>query len=261
MSIEVETSKDHDAIEEFLLPDRFSNIYIIGDIEARDEKAKFSVAKDGDHIIGILLSYEFDDYPVLWLYDRGSATMQLLDRVTYGKFVMITGESSVQRVLKVFKEASVYRESVMHAHRSEVRYYHNPEVRKLEPDDSYAWAKSINNGEEPDNKLIKKAETKLINNDCFGLFCGEDIVSRGVIDVKTSYGWAIGGMYTLPSFRNRGYATSVMSGIIEAASEEINDFVLYVRENNKPAVKSYARSGFRPIAKRVFIDFNTGTKP
>lgn len=248
-------------VEEYLLRDKLLNIYTLGDLELPDSRAKFRIASSGNKILGLMLTYEFDDYPIIWLHAAGEAADQLLDEINYGKFVMIAETSSLRYVIARFEGANAFKESVMLLKRENFKSRPDANVRKAHLEDVMAWAKSLSDGEEPDIMLMRKAEDRLKRNDCFGYFAGQNIVSRGVVDMKSKYGWAIGGIYTLPRYRNKGLATSVMSGIINAAPPHVTDFILYVREDNSPAIRSYTKTGFRVIGERLFVDYNAGIIP
>jgi ribosomal protein S18 acetylase RimI-like enzyme len=54
----------------------------------------------------------------------------------------------------------------------------------------------------------------------------------------------IGGVYTHPQFRSRGYAKALITHLADRAHHEERECVLFVRKNNAPAIHSYERAGF-----------------
>jgi ribosomal protein S18 acetylase RimI-like enzyme len=54
----------------------------------------------------------------------------------------------------------------------------------------------------------------------------------------------IGGVYTIPEFRNHGYATALAGFLAQKAAREGKSCVLFVRTKNTPATRLYGRAGF-----------------
>jgi ribosomal protein S18 acetylase RimI-like enzyme len=58
----------------------------------------------------------------------------------------------------------------------------------------------------------------------------------------------VGGVYTPPAFRNRGYARAVVAAsLLDARKESATKAVLFTAESNIPAQKAYAALGFQRI--------------
>ncbi len=71
----------------------------------------------------------------------------------------------------------------------------------------------------------------------------------------------IGGVYTDPEHRNKGYATLATSAVTEEALGKAEAAALFVRSDNYPAIKSYEKIGYRKICERLWIDVETGRRP
>lgn len=61
----------------------------------------------------------------------------------------------------------------------------------------------------------------------------------------------VGNVFTHPSYRGHGYATSATSAVTEALLEYCDHVVLTVDPNNTPAVAAYARLGYREVCHLV----------
>ncbi len=61
----------------------------------------------------------------------------------------------------------------------------------------------------------------------------------------------IGGVFTVPAERGKGYAAAVMGALLEAIFAEKNEACLFVKKSNGPAIALYKRLGFRTIAGYV----------
>jgi predicted GNAT family acetyltransferase len=55
----------------------------------------------------------------------------------------------------------------------------------------------------------------------------------------------IGKVFTLPSYRNKGYATICTSKVVENFLLDYEDVILNVDSKNVPAIKVYKKLGFR----------------
>lgn len=66
--------------------------------------------------------------------------------------------------------------------------------------------------------------------------------------------WAsnVGTVVTHESYRNRGYATSIVSALVEKILQKSNIALIHVESGNLPAIKVYTKVGFKPY-KRYFV--------
>jgi len=70
----------------------------------------------------------------------------------------------------------------------------------------------------------------------------------------------VGGVFTLPSYRGKGYATICTSKVVEELLHNHKDVILNVESKNFPAIKVYEKLGFREHC-RFFEDSGTAKKP
>lgn len=88
----------------------------------------------------------------------------------------------------------------------------------------------------------------------FGAFVGDRLASVARVQVALPAVWVIGGVATLPSFRNMGLATDVTRLITQRALAVGARPALYVLEHNDVAVRLYDRLGFVTVERRAWID-------
>lgn len=113
----------------------------------------------------------------------------------------------------------------------------------------------------PNEKDLEEAE-QFIREQCFyGIFVGSKLVSVACIQVKLPEIWILGGFYTKPEYRNRGYATSLASFLVKEALKETDRVGLHVRADNHPARRVYEKVGFRLYKKMCWLDYRTGLTP
>ncbi len=77
------------------------------------------------------------------------------------------------------------------------------------------------------------------------------LVSVGGATVE-DLGSNIAPVVTREGFRNRGYATSVVSALVEQILRKSSLLLIHVESENRPAVRVYSKVGFKPY-KRYFL--------
>lgn len=95
----------------------------------------------------------------------------------------------------------------------------------------------------------------------YGIFVNSTLVSAATFHVRLPEIWIIGGLFTKPEYRNRGYATSITSIMVKDALKQTALVGLYVREDSSPAKHLYQKIGFKPHRKIKWLDYNTGLVP
>lgn len=88
-----------------------------------------------------------------------------------------------------------------------------------------------------------------------------ELVSYAGSFIQTPQIWMIGGVYTNPSCRNKGYATLATSAITEEALGESDTAALFARSDNYAAIRAYEKIGYWKIGERLWIDVGTELKP
>lgn len=78
------------------------------------------------------------------------------------------------------------------------------------------------------------------------------LVSIGSVNF-TKWAGLIGTVATHESYRNRGYATTIVSELVKRIIEKKLDAIIFVLEENLPAIKVYEKNGFRLYRKYFFI--------
>ncbi len=67
----------------------------------------------------------------------------------------------------------------------------------------------------------------------------------------------VGGVWTPPALRSRGYARCVVAGsLLAARAEGVARAVLFTGETNRPAQRAYEALGFRPIGDYGLVFFS-----
>ncbi len=77
------------------------------------------------------------------------------------------------------------------------------------------------------------------------------LVSIGSVNF-TEWAGLIGTVATHVSYRNRGYATTIVSELVKRIIEKNLDAIIFVLEENLPAIKVYEKKWFQAIQKILF---------
>lgn len=87
----------------------------------------------------------------------------------------------------------------------------------------------------------------------FAFKINELFVSKAQTNACTENYFQIGGVYTLPDYRKRGYAAELVKTIVNYGFLQNKKTVLYVRKENLSAIHSYEKAGFKNIADYCMI--------
>jgi len=90
---------------------------------------------------------------------------------------------------------------------------------------------------------------------CYGVFVDGRLVSVARTYVRTPRVWVVGGVFTHPDFRGRGFAKAVTAAVTREALLSGAYALLHVREDNYPAIRAYRRIGYELIGRRVWVSF------
>jgi ribosomal protein S18 acetylase RimI-like enzyme len=94
-----------------------------------------------------------------------------------------------------------------------------------------------------------------------GVFATGQLVAVARAQVQLDRVWVIGGIYTRPDDRGRGYGEMVTAAITRAAHAAGADAALYVRVDNVAAVRAYERVGYRLVEEKVWMDAGANILP
>lgn len=73
---------------------------------------------------------------------------------------------------------------------------------------------------------------------------GSGFAAKAAISAVSPHFVLIGGVFTLPKYRRRGYAAGLVTFLAENAAVQGKHAVLFVRRNNMTALHAYERAGF-----------------
>ena len=136
-----------------------------------------------------------------------------------------------------------------------------PGRRLTEPDTPLLRAFAREN---PDPLTVSYATADLRTEAVFGVVEPRGIVAAARVQAATPGAWIIGGVYTAPTERGRGYGTAVARAAVAATVAAGARPGLFVREENRPAYRIYEGLGFTTLERCAWVDASgpaTGSAP
>jgi ribosomal protein S18 acetylase RimI-like enzyme len=73
--------------------------------------------------------------------------------------------------------------------------------------------------------------------------------------------WIVGGVYVAPDHRSQGWGRAVVRSVMVEATRAGAPCGLFVREESAPARALYESLGYRPVARRLWMDAGLGREP
>ncbi len=254
------SDKYYTEIQELLKKDIHGNTYLLCDLEDENLRHNFRLFLDDNKLRSLLFHINDVDFNIFWIYGYYGSD-KLLENIKSKKFIIIAESEHRKLLSETYKNSKIYEEITMFL--SNVGSFDIPgdiNVRQIKKNEYSLLADTLNDGKHDKIYYMNKAKLKLKNNSVYGYFINNKIVSIAAIDVMSKYGCAIGGVYTLLEYRNKGYARSVISKIIQNCIIK-NNITLFVRKDNYPAIKLYNSMGFKNNSERIFVDNGTGVVP
>ena len=257
----------------FLMQDIISNYFALLDFELYKENSKFWVAlEENTKIIGYLLEH---DGRIIYLRGNVECVTELLKMTSLVRPEFNVEPLNIQTVEKFYELTNP-----IGANRDKINVIFGMDVdkkrfsliakcfpKKLGTDEFGALERLYRRFyEEMALGPITREQIGRILDRCtkygvtYGIYYEHDLVSfasgsRIFKDVAH-----IAPVYTLPKFRRRGYATSTCSALARELLNKNERTILFVSENNVPALKVYRKIGFTKTGHK-FLTFFAHKRP
>ena len=218
--------------------------------------------EDNRRMKGYILIYTALDNPSVILEGDEEIAEKLIKYAPKEGFIMHIPPNIKPIVRNNFPDAMYYVENWMLTKRGEANFYESNLVRRLrDKEDALKLAALLSSQKNRPKPTWKKCLSIIRRNPTFGVFINGELVSYAGSILRLPQVWVIGGVYTDPKHRNRGYATLATSAITKEALKNAETAVLFVRSDNKAAIRVYEKIGYRKIGEKLWVDVKTGLKP
>jgi len=177
-------------------------------------------------------------------------------------FVLHAPQHLLSIIENKFPTAKHYVESWMLVKKNEATIFKSSKVRKLRGlEDAQKLTMLLSTRNNRLSRNLTKYLSWISRMPVYGVFIDNELVSYAGSFLQLPQIWMIGGVYTHPNHRSKGYATLATSAITEEALRNADSASLFVRVDNYPAIKVYEKIGYKKISEKLWIDVGTGLKP
>ncbi|MBB5254302.1 GNAT family N-acetyltransferase [Sulfurisphaera ohwakuensis] len=236
-------------LKKFFLRDPIKFAFEIYDSEIDYEFTEFKIANEG-----YLMIYRKINPITIMLYGENENTVtKLLSLIKEDKFILFIEPK--WKYLLNFSNMKIYPEILMICKSPKV--FRREDVRRLTVKDSDKIIELY--GKDRGGFVVQMLRDN--KTTAYGLFIDNKLVSAAYTWIETKDAGIIGGVFTREGFRNRGFASSVVSELAEDIVKRGKIASLYVREDNTSAIHVYKKIGFNEYWKRLWVSVNTDAKP
>jgi len=215
------------------------------------DRTEIWLALRQNEIHGMVLVY---DRRIVQLRGSEPAAEALLNEVDLEKAEFNVEPQHRQAILGKFPRVKEYDLILMALRRGEEHLYPSVDVVRLTPDDAGRIA-DLQRSVDPEiwGRVIKpeRIAASMDRTLWFGIFIDGKLVSLGNATV-TDIAGNVGAVATHGSFRNRGYATSIVSALLREMLKASDLALIHVLRDNMPARRAYEKVGFRPYRNYLF---------
>jgi len=243
-------------------PDFLRHVFAFYDVQHEPENTTVHAAFEGDELKGYILIYSALESPSLILECEEDLAEKLLGYALEKHFIMHTPPNLLPIIKRKFPDAKHYVEDWMLVKRGEAQSLTSEYVRRLlTVNDAASLAILLSTRENRPATSTEKCMSLINKMPTYGVFMNGELVSYAGSFIQLPQVWMIGGVYTHPFHRNKGYATLATSAVTEEALKNAYSAALFVRSDNHPAIRVYESIGYRKIGEKLWIDVGTGLKP
>ena len=231
--------------------DPFDYYFFILDLKDRPEQTKILLAMDGNRVEGLALI--FADRIAQF---RGSreAVKKLLEHVNLEKVELQAPLECEDIITKKYVPSVRLVIVLMKLRKGEEKLQIKHDVVRIGPQDAERVAELMRSADPEWWGEITTEDRKEPLEKTYFLGVRQDgkIVSLGNTRL-VDFGSNIGVVATDAGYRNRGYATSVVSALVQEILKHSPVAIIHVREDNGPAVRAYSKVGYKDYKRYLLL--------
>lgn len=257
------TEKDRTLILNYCMAEPNMNLFIIGDIENFGFDSDFQdvwVQTSEDKIVGVVLRYH--DNFIIYSKDMDMDTDEVIELLNAQSVKIVSGKlEAINQIYPQLEEKFTRREMYFCELKDSSKLRADipanaPKVITAEVDDAMEIAKVYDQIDEfeglyssdIDNRCWQ-IESRIRSKEGVHMFIkeGEKIICHGNTTAETSTSGMIGGILTLPEYRNQGLASQIVASLCRSLFSRGKSACLFY--DNPEAGNIYHRVGFEIIGK------------
>ena len=238
----------------FLYRDKVLHIFTIYDLQCERDKTKVWVAFKNNRICGYL--FEFNKR-IVHTHGAAESLTKLLHRVDLDELTIIIEPQHLTTVKKFFtpveptdpsSRGKITTYLVMKSSAQTFKPSIKHRVKRLRSEDLSDVLKHLG------KEWKERVEKAIRRGFAFGAYHKGLLASVATVPEIIDNIALIRGVYTVPSLRGRGLATTASSALVEELIKLGKEVVLWVAKDNKPARKVYEKIGFEKT-KHILLGF------
>lgn len=225
--------------------------FFILDWKQRPDQTEIFLAMEGKKIEGLMLVYA--DY-VVQLRGNREAVKSLLEFVSPEKAELQAPLDCEDIVLRTYSPQIRYDLVLMALKRGEENIKIQHDTVRLGPKDAVEVAEIMKKAD-PEwwgDVTADERRESLEKTYWLGVKSGQKIVSVGNTRF-VDFGSNIGVIATDQRYRNLGYATSIVSALVQEIMKKSPVALIHVLNNNAPAIRAYSKVGFKPYKHYLLV--------
>jgi RimJ/RimL family protein N-acetyltransferase len=261
-TIEKVNASNKQRVIDFLRLDVIRHVFAFYDIQYEPEHTTMYAAFENEKLKGYILVYTAMEFPSVVLECDSDLAAKLVGYAPENRYIMHISPNLLPIVKDRLPDAKHYVEDWMIVKKCGGSFFKSELVRKLRTkDDASKLVRLRSTEEDAPRRTMDKQLNWISRMPVYGVFIGDELVSFAGSFIQLPQVWMIGGVYTHPNHRNRGYATLATSAVTEEALKHAETAALFVRSDNYPAIKVYEKIGYEKLGEKLWIDVGTGMKP
>jgi predicted GNAT family acetyltransferase len=262
VKIEKVTEGNKQRVIDSIKSDVVKHVFAFNDIQYEPEHTTMHTAFENEKLEGYILIYTATDFPSLILECKENIAEKLMAYAPENHFIMHTQPNLLSIVKRKFPLAKHYFENWMLLKKGQANFSKSEHVRRLcTEDDAARLGLLLSAREERPRVTVNRYRDMISRMPIYGVFVDGELVSYAGSFIQLPQVWMIGGVYTHPSHRSKGYATIATSAVTEEALKNAEAAALFVRSDNYPAIKAYEKIGYKKIGEKLWVDVGTGQMP
>jgi RimJ/RimL family protein N-acetyltransferase len=262
LKVEKITENNKQSIVDFLRTDIIKHVFAFYDIHYEPEHTTMHVAFEDKTPRGYVLFYTALEFPSVILECEGDIAEKLIEYAPKNHFVMHAPPGLLPLIKRKYPNAKCYVEDWMLVKKDSANFVQSELVRRLKTRiDASRLLTLLSTREDRSTEPEEKYAEQISRMPYYGVFIDGELVSYASSFLQLPQVWMIGGVYTHPKHRDKGYATLATSAVTEEALKNAQTAALFARKDNYPAIRAYENVGYKKIGEKVWVDVGIGRKP
>jgi len=242
--------------------DVIRHVFAFYDIQHEPDYTTMYAAFENGSLKGYILIYTALEFPSVILECESDIAEKLVDYAPENRFIMHVPPNLLPIIKRKIPHTKCYVEDWMLVKSDDATFFRSKFVRRMHTeDDASKLAMLLSSRKDRATGTVKKYVELIGKQPIFGVFVNGELVSYAGSFIQLPEVWMIGGVYTYPEHRSKGYATLATSAVTEEASKNAEAAALFVRPDNYSAIRVYEKIGYKKIGEKLWVDAGTGMKP